>query len=222
MRVQLGRSQGPRRRPKAWSNFENLRLRQASLFQMKKTDRLDALRIITPCTVPWSSMKGDEQVRFCGQCRKNVYDVSAMTRSAALSLIERAEGRVCMQIARRPDGTIATGDCWAPLRRARRRGILALAAALPIVLAAQLWSQAFGLRALGALFHRAPAPSAALAPTRGEVTLVTKPGPGSWKTGAGAPGEVATESPPPAPVAPMTGERLVVTRGLFDLVERRR
>jgi hypothetical protein len=99
-------------------------------------------------------MEGDDAVRFCGQCRKNVYNVAQLSRAEAIALIERAEGRVCVQLTRRSDGTIATGDCWTQLRRARKRGLLALAAAAPAILAAQLWSEGFGLRALAGLFHR--------------------------------------------------------------------
>jgi hypothetical protein len=134
---------------------------------MKRPDRLDSLRVITPCNVPWSSMTGDDAVRFCGQCRKNVYNVAALSRAEAVALIEQAEGRVCMQLTRRADGTIATGDCWAQLRRARSRGLVAFAVALPVILAAQLWSQAFGLRTLFAIFHRPP-PCAVMSRTLGE------------------------------------------------------
>jgi hypothetical protein len=132
-------------------------------------DRLDALRVISPCTVPWESMRGDDAVRFCGKCSKNVYDVRSLTRQEALELVEKAEGRVCMQLSWRRDGRLATGDCWARLRRARRRGLLALLAALPVILLTQLWSQAFGLRALyGVLHHREP--EAIM--TRGGVKLI--------------------------------------------------
>jgi hypothetical protein len=98
-------------------------------------------------------MRGDDAVRFCGKCSKNVYDVRSLTRQEALELVEKAEGRVCMQLSWRRDGRLATGDCWARLRRARRRGLLALLAALPVILLTQLWSQALGLRALYGLFH---------------------------------------------------------------------
>jgi hypothetical protein len=139
---------------------------------MKRPDRLDSLRVITPCNVPWSSMTGDDAVRFCGPCRKNVYNVAALSRAEAVALIERAEGRVCMQLTRRADGTIATGDCWAQLRRARKRGLVAFAVALPVILAAQLWSQAFGLRTLFAIFHRPP-PCAVTGRTLGEPASPT-------------------------------------------------
>jgi hypothetical protein len=121
---------------------------------MNRASRLDSLRIVTPCTVPWSSMNGDDAVRFCAKCRKNVYNVAALDPAEALALVERAEGRVCMQLTRRTDGTVVTGDCWAQLRRARKRGLLALAVAAPAILATQLWSQAFGLRALSEIFDR--------------------------------------------------------------------
>jgi predicted Fe-S protein YdhL (DUF1289 family) len=132
---------------------------------MRHADPLDALRIVTPCPIAWSDMSGDDRIRFCGRCRKNVYNVAEMSRSEALAVIERTEGRVCMRLTRRTDGTVVTGDCWTRLRQARRRGLLAFAAMLPVVLAAQLWAQGFGLRALGGLLRgRSSAPPPASRP----------------------------------------------------------
>src|SRR5262245_38832274 len=54
---------------------------------MKPRDRLDSLQIVTPCSVPWSSMNGDDAVRFCDRCRKNVYNVAAMTPDEAVDII---------------------------------------------------------------------------------------------------------------------------------------
>jgi hypothetical protein len=56
-------------------------------------------------------MTGDDAVRFCDKCRKNVYDVAQLSRAEAVSAIERAEGRACVRLSRRADGTIATGCC---------------------------------------------------------------------------------------------------------------
>ncbi len=47
-----------------------------------------------------------------------------MSRVEARRLIAAREGRVCVRILRRPDGTVVTADCWARLRAARRRGFL--------------------------------------------------------------------------------------------------
>jgi hypothetical protein len=106
-------------------------------------------------------MKGDDAVRFCDRCSKNVYNVAALGPAEAMALIERTEGRVCMLLTRRSDGTVVTGDCWAQLRRARKRGLVALALAAPVIIATELWSQGFGLRSLVSFFQRPPAPIAA-------------------------------------------------------------
>jgi hypothetical protein len=56
-------------------------------------------------------MKGDDRVRFCKLCSLHVYNLSAMTRSAAETLVAEREGRLCVQFYRRADGTVLTADC---------------------------------------------------------------------------------------------------------------
>jgi hypothetical protein len=130
-------------------------------------DVLDAIKIVSPCTVPWASMAGDERVRHCGQCKKDVYNVAAMKAEEARAVIENAEGRVCLRLARRADGTVVTGDCRARLRAARRRGMFAFAGTLLVMLVVELWAQAFGLRALSD-FLRSDPPSPGV--TRDEIS----------------------------------------------------
>ncbi len=74
---------------------------------------LDAIEIRTPCTVPWDGMKGDERVRFCGQCRLNVYNLSELGRKEAEALVQQGGGRVCVRLYRRPDGKVLTRSCRA-------------------------------------------------------------------------------------------------------------
>jgi hypothetical protein len=116
-------------------------------------DPLATIKIVSPCTVPWAGMTGDETVRHCGQCRKNVYNVAAMTSDEARAVIQNAEGDVCLRLARRADGTVVTGDCRARLRAARQRGVFAFAGTLVVMLAVEIWAQAFGLRALSAFLQ---------------------------------------------------------------------
>ena len=66
-------------------------------------------------------MIGDERVRFCGQCQLNVFNLSAMTRAQAESVIAGAEGRLCVRFYRRKDGSILTQDCPVGLRAIRQR-----------------------------------------------------------------------------------------------------
>lgn len=82
---------------------------------------LDQVRVASPCEADWDQMIGSERVRFCGQCSLNVYNLSAMTRSDAESLIARTEGRLCIRFYRRRDGSIITDDCPVGLRAIRRR-----------------------------------------------------------------------------------------------------
>jgi len=66
-------------------------------------------------------MIGTDRVRFCGQCSLNVYNLSAMTRDEAESLIAANEGRLCIRFYRRGDGSIITQDCPVGLRAVRQR-----------------------------------------------------------------------------------------------------
>ncbi|MEO6951979.1 MAG: hypothetical protein ABI321_09215 [Polyangia bacterium] len=53
---------------------------------------LDGIRVAAPCRADWNEMSGDERVRACGACNKNVYNVSEMTRAEAEALILAKEG----------------------------------------------------------------------------------------------------------------------------------
>ena len=110
-------------------------------------DPVDRIEIPTPCSVPWDSMHGDQRVRHCGSCRKNVYNVAELTRAQALELIASREP-VCVRIYRRPDGTVVTNDCWSRLRAARRRGMWAFLVMLVIVAWAQVAAMFVGVAGL--------------------------------------------------------------------------
>ncbi len=101
------------------------------------TAQLEQLSIPLPCSVDWASMTGDEKVRFCRQCRQQVYNLSQMTRGEAEQLLTRnsvatedgdAPPRLCVRFYRRPDGTVTTRDCVA-VRQALRNGVRVLVAA---------------------------------------------------------------------------------------------
>jgi hypothetical protein len=86
----------------------------------KFTNPLDKIKIASPCAADWSEMRGSERQRYCAMCRLNVYNLSGMTREEAESFIINAEGRVCLRIHRRADGTVMTKDCpggWARIKR---------------------------------------------------------------------------------------------------------
>ena len=100
---------------------------------------LENVAIAAPCTADWDQMVGDDRVRFCRHCEKNVYNLSALPRDEAEALLGAREGKMCVRLYKRADGTVLTSDCPVGVKRRRRRravagvlggGILAAGAAL--------------------------------------------------------------------------------------------
>jgi hypothetical protein len=95
---------------------------------------LNSIRIASPRHVDWETMTGDERKRFCGDCKLNVYNISEMTKKDAANLIRQSEGRACLRLYMRQDGTIITDNCPVGLRKVRER-ILKVAAIVTAQLA---------------------------------------------------------------------------------------
>ena len=95
---------------------------------------LDELRVASPCSAEWEEMRGDERVRFCGKCEKNVYNLSSMTRGDAETLVREKEGRLCVRFYRRADGTVLTRNCPVGLSALKRRVSRVAGAALSAAL----------------------------------------------------------------------------------------
>jgi hypothetical protein len=72
---------------------------------------LEDLRIATPCRADWNDMVGDERVRFCATCAKQVFNLSELTRAEADALIAEKYGDLCGRYYQRADGTILLADC---------------------------------------------------------------------------------------------------------------
>lgn len=82
---------------------------------------LEDLVIAAPCSISWDSMDGDERVRHCSVCAKNVYNVSDMTAKEAESFLKENGSSQCLRFYRRQDGTIMTDNCPVGLRKLRDR-----------------------------------------------------------------------------------------------------
>jgi hypothetical protein len=123
---------------------------------------LDDIRIASPCTASWDAMTGDDTARFCGECKLNVYNLSSLTAGEAAALIERAEGRLCVRLYRRNDGTVMTRDCPVGVRAAVRRATRAAGAAMAAILG---------------LFSGFAARPAAAASGQGSDTITCEPAP---------------------------------------------
>lgn len=80
---------------------------------------LSRLSIASPCDADWEAMTGNDRVRACGLCKKNVYNISDMTKVEAETFLRLNGTSECTQFYRRIDGTILTDDCPVGLRRIR-------------------------------------------------------------------------------------------------------
>jgi hypothetical protein len=89
---------------------------------------LDNLRVASPCTADWAQMTGDDRVRACASCQKNVYNLSELTRDEAEALILEKHGDLCGRYFQRKDGTILLKDCEVGVSRSRKRRLIAAGA----------------------------------------------------------------------------------------------
>ncbi len=86
---------------------------------------LDDIRIASPCPASWDDMVGDDRVRHCAGCNKDVFNLSALTRDEAEALVRERVGNLCARYYRRADGTIITSDCAVGISRRRKRRVMA-------------------------------------------------------------------------------------------------
>jgi hypothetical protein len=84
---------------------------------------INDIRVASPCPMPWDAMAGNQQVRHCGECKLNVYNLSAMTEIEIqrLLVMQPAEQRVGVRFYRRADGTMLTQDCPRGVKRLAKR-----------------------------------------------------------------------------------------------------
>jgi hypothetical protein len=105
-------------------------------------------------------MYGNDRMRFCGDCKLNVYNLSGMTRDEAESLIMNAEGRLCVRFYRRTDGTIITENCPVGWEKVKARAKVYVTAAFTLV-----------MTFLGGLFFVSLFTRRAMAPEVGKIVV---------------------------------------------------
>lgn len=65
-------------------------------------------------------MTGDATTRFCGACKLNVYNLENLDFEDVRQLWLKNEGKVCVRLFRRFDGTVLTRDCPRGWRRVKK------------------------------------------------------------------------------------------------------
>ena len=91
---------------------------------------LPNIRVATPCRADWNEMTGDERVRHCAHCDKDVFNLSSMTRDEAEALVLAKAGNLCARYYQRQDGTILLADCAVGIAQKKKRRVIAAGAAM--------------------------------------------------------------------------------------------
>jgi len=182
---------------------------------------LDQVRVASPCKADWNEMLGDERVRFCLSCEKNVYNLSSMAKDDAEALLrERLGDDLCIRFYQRADGTILTQDCPVGVKKKRtKKLVLAVAGAGAMAAAAATMFMketctTQGAVAGGAMYQGEmnvdPMPVPPVAPV---PTTVSEPDQGQWRAGGiGRMPEPSARPEPKPPVVPKMGKPAMLGR----------
>ncbi len=95
---------------------------------------LNKIRIAKPCPASWDEMSGNDRVRFCAHCQKNVFNLSTMGADDAAVLVREKEGKLCARMYLRVDGTLLTNDCPVGIAKYRRNVAMSLSSAAAVML----------------------------------------------------------------------------------------
>src|SRR5258706_2696011 len=69
---------------------------------MSKTSFIDSVEVKSPCTEDWDKMHGNDRVRFCDHCAKDVKNLSAVTRKEAMRMVRASGGKICIRYIKDP------------------------------------------------------------------------------------------------------------------------
>jgi hypothetical protein len=109
-------------------------------FRKRQLQQLSQIQVASPCSADWDEMEGDDKVRFCGECRRHVFNLSAMdVEEAGAKIAEHADG-LCVRFFRRTDGMILTQDCPVGVEQARKRRRLAIRTSVEVTIGLALIS----------------------------------------------------------------------------------
>ncbi len=69
---------------------------------MSKKSFIDSVEVKSPCTEDWEKMHGNDRVRFCDHCAKDVKNLSVVTRKEAMRIVRASGGNLCIRYIQNP------------------------------------------------------------------------------------------------------------------------
>jgi hypothetical protein len=103
----------------------------------KPFQAIEKYKSATACSSDWDRMKGTGCVKFCEQCKLQVYDFSKTEMPEVESTIFKTEGKKNFVLYKRSDGKFLTSDC--PVGVKRKQTILVASICGVLVVAGFLW-----------------------------------------------------------------------------------
>lgn len=91
------------------------------------------LIVSSPCPKKWSQLVGNDRVRYCGDCKLNVYNLAVMKPAEIGALVRRTSGRLCGQLYVRGDRKATLRDCPTGRAGVLRRRIRKVASAFLVL-----------------------------------------------------------------------------------------
>jgi hypothetical protein len=104
-----------------------------------KKKLLDSINVKIPCYESWEKMSGNDEVRFCSHCEKDIYNLSEMNRVEAEKLVKTSKGKICVRYVKTPQGKFITN--LPKLHKITRQAMTAGALVTTLSLSALAYSQ---------------------------------------------------------------------------------
>jgi hypothetical protein len=67
----------------------------------RRSQRLQELKISSPCKTSWDAMQGEGNHHFCGECQRDVFDLAHMLPSEIERHLRATQGVMCARLTRR-------------------------------------------------------------------------------------------------------------------------
>ena len=141
---------------------------------------IDDVVIAAPCPMSWDAMTGDDTVRHCAGCAKNVYNIADMTEAEAEKFFQKNGANQCIRLFRRNDGKLMTDNCPRGLRAIRNR--MRLVVKIGAAVAASIFAFVPGWRGMPADAQQADVPPHDAEGLKGDVYIPPKKNPAAAST----------------------------------------
>ncbi|MBL8853677.1 MAG: hypothetical protein JNK57_06870 [Planctomycetaceae bacterium] len=80
---------------------------------------LDQVCVANPCPMSWDKMVGDDKVRFCSECQRQVWNFFEMTDAEIVEVLRANPERLCAKVCKSREGRLVTKEPHAARRRLR-------------------------------------------------------------------------------------------------------